>query len=51
MIVAGFIATLKVALTAVFGQPPTAPARGITEITVGGVAVVHVASAVVKVHT
>ena len=50
-IVDGFIATLKVAVTAVLGQTPTAPARGVTEITVGGVAIVHVATEVVKVHT
>jgi hypothetical protein len=51
LIVAGFMATLKVAVTIVLGQTPTAPARGVTEITVGGVAVVHAARAVVKVHT
>jgi hypothetical protein len=36
LIVEGFIATLKVAVTAALGQTPTAPARGTTEI-VGGV--------------
>jgi hypothetical protein len=51
LIVAGFIATLKAAVTAVLGQTPTAPARGVTEITVGGVVPVHAATEVVKVHT
>jgi hypothetical protein len=37
LIVAGFIALLKVAVTIVFGQAPTAPSGGATEITVGGV--------------
>jgi hypothetical protein len=34
-IVAGFIATLKVAVTAVLGQTPAALFRGVTEVTVG----------------
>jgi len=37
LIVAGCIARLNVAVTAALGQTPTAPARGVTEITVGGV--------------
>ena len=45
MIVAGFIASLKVAVTAVLGQTPFA---GVTEITVGGA---HASLEVVKVHT
>jgi hypothetical protein len=45
LIVAGFIASLKVAVTAVLGQTPFA---GVTEITVGGA---HGSAAVVKVHT
>src|SRR5580704_5273499 len=35
----GFIALLKVAVTVVFGQTPFAPLAGITETTVGGVTV------------
>jgi hypothetical protein len=34
--VAGFMATLKVAVTTVFGQAPPTPLGGATEITVGG---------------
>ena len=34
--VAGFIASLKVAVTTVLGQTPTEPLGGVTEITVGG---------------
>jgi hypothetical protein len=45
MIVAGVMASLKVAVTAVLGQAPFA---GVTEITVGGA---HGSLAVVKVHT
>jgi hypothetical protein len=37
LIVAGFIATLKAAVTTVLGQMPAAPLRGVTETTVGGV--------------
>jgi hypothetical protein len=48
LIVAGFIASLKVAVTAVLGQMPTARFRGVTEITVGGA---HASLEVVKVHT
>ena len=48
LIVAGFIASLKVAVTTVLGQTPTAPASGVTEITVGGA---HGLVPVVKVHT
>jgi hypothetical protein len=35
--VAGFIATLKVAVTVAFGQALVAPLRGATEIDAGGV--------------
>jgi hypothetical protein len=45
MIVAGFIASLKVAVSAVLGHTPFA---GVTEITVGGA---HGSLEVVKVHT
>ena len=48
MIVAGFIASLKVAVTAVLGHIPAARLSGVTEITVGGA---HASLAVVKVHT
>jgi len=48
LIVAGFIASLKVAVTTVLGHKPTAPARGVTEITVGAA---HGSLEVVKVHT
>jgi hypothetical protein len=48
LIVAGFIARLKVAVTTVLGQMPNAPARGVTEITVGGS---HGLAPVVKLHT
>jgi len=37
LIVAGFIATLKVAVTTVLGQTPAAPPRGNSEVTVGGI--------------
>jgi hypothetical protein len=36
LIVAGFIASLKVAVTTVLGQTPTIAFGGVTEITVGG---------------
>jgi hypothetical protein len=48
MIVAGFMASLNVAVTAVLGHIPTARLSGVTEITVGGA---HGSLAVVKVHT
>ena len=48
-IVAGFIASLKVALTTWLMGTPVAPLAGIVETTVGGV--VSGAVAVVKVHT
>jgi hypothetical protein len=48
LIVAGFIASLKVAVTAVLGHIPKARLGGVTEITVGGP---HGSLAVVKVHT
>jgi len=48
LIVAGFIASLKVAVTTVLGQTPAAPLGGVTEITVGGA---HGLLPVVKVHT
>jgi hypothetical protein len=37
LIVAGFIATLKVAVTTVLGQTPAAPLGGNSEVTVGGI--------------
>jgi hypothetical protein len=37
LIVEGFIASPKVAVTTVLGQTPAAPAIGPTEVTVGGV--------------
>lgn len=48
LMVAGFIARLKVAVTTVLGQIPVIPFRGVTEITVGGA---HSALLVVNVHT
>jgi hypothetical protein len=47
LIVAGFIASLNVAVTAVLGQTPTAPFGGVSEITLG----MHELVPVVKVHT
>ena len=47
--VAGSIASLKVALTALLRQMPAAPASGLTAVTVG--AVVSLVAPVVKVHT
>jgi hypothetical protein len=37
MIVAGFIALLKVAVITVLGQTPTAPLEGNSEVTVAGI--------------
>jgi hypothetical protein len=37
LIVAGFIATLKLAVTVVLGHAPTAPLRGATVVAVGAV--------------
>jgi hypothetical protein len=52
MIVAGFIASLKVAVTIVLGHILPALLGGATEITAGGTGgAVHDAAAVVKVHT
>jgi hypothetical protein len=39
VMVEGFIALLKVAVTTALGQMPPAPLRGVTEATVGGVTV------------
>jgi hypothetical protein len=50
MIVAAFIASLKVAVTIEFGQTPAAPVGGVTETTVGGPGR-QVVSPVVKLHT
>jgi hypothetical protein len=49
LIVAGFIASLKVILTARLMATPVAALTGMVETTVGGV--VSGAAAVVKVHT
>jgi hypothetical protein len=49
LIVAGLIASLKVALSTCLTGIPVAPLTGIVETTVGGV--VSGAAAVVKVHT
>jgi hypothetical protein len=46
LIVAGFIASLKVATSSVLGQMPTARLVGATETTVG----IHATVAVVKFH-
>jgi hypothetical protein len=48
LIVAGFIASLKVALTTVLGQMPAARLGGATETTVGGI---HGVALVVKLQT
>jgi hypothetical protein len=48
-IVAGFIASLKVAVTVLATATPVAPEAGIIDTTVGGV--VSAATPVVKVHT
>ena len=48
LMVAGFMAWLKVAVTTVLGQTPAAPFAGVSETTVGGT---QAAEAVVKVHT
>jgi hypothetical protein len=48
--VAGFIASLKVATTTVSGHIPAERSGGVTEITVGGPDR-HVVVPVVKVHT
>lgn len=48
LMVAGFMASLKVAVTTVLGQMPGAPLGGVTEITVGRA---HGARLVLKVHT
>jgi hypothetical protein len=37
LIVAGFIASLKVAVTTALGHMPTTPLRGVSEVKVGGV--------------
>src|SRR5579863_7059380 len=50
-IVAGFIASLNVAVITVLGHTPAAPLGGATEITVGGGGAAHALAAVVKVHT
>jgi hypothetical protein len=47
LIVEGFIASLKVAVTTVLGQTPDEPFGGVTETTVGA----HRLAPVVKVHT
>jgi hypothetical protein len=47
LIVAGFIASLKVAVTAALGQTAAAPFNAISEITLG----THEAVPVVKLHT
>ena len=51
LIVTGFMASLKVAVTTVFGHTPSAPFRGATEITAGGGGPGQAVAAVVKVHT
>jgi hypothetical protein len=48
LIVAGFIASLKVAVTAVLGHTPAVRFGGVTEITVGGT---HGLAPVVKLQT
>jgi hypothetical protein len=48
LIVEGFIASLKVAVTTVLGQTPVVAVGGVTEITVGGA---HGLAPVVNVHT
>jgi energy-converting hydrogenase Eha subunit B len=47
LIVAAFIAWLKVAVTTVLGQTPTAPFAGVSETTIGGT---QATAAVVKLH-
>jgi hypothetical protein len=37
LMVAGFMATLKLAVTTVFGHAPAAPLGGATAVTVGGI--------------
>lgn len=49
LIVAGFIASLKVAVTTAREHTPVTPFRGVTETTTGGG--LHALAAVVKVHT
>jgi len=48
LMVEGFIARLKVAVTTELGQTPVEPFSGVSEITVGGG---HMALPVVKLHT
>jgi hypothetical protein len=48
LIVAGFIAWLKVAVTTVLGHIPVATLSGATDATVGGA---HAVALVVKLHT
>jgi hypothetical protein len=47
--VAGFIASLKVAVTTVLEQTPAEPLIGVSEITVGGG--LHPLAEVLKLHT
>ena len=49
LMVAGFIASLKVAVTAAREHTPVAPVAGVTETTTGGG--LHALGAVVKRHT
>ena len=49
LMVAGFIASLKVAVMTAREHTPVTPLRGVTEITTGGG--VHALAAVVKLHT
>jgi hypothetical protein len=51
IMVAGFIASLNVAVIIELGHAPIEPLGGETEITAGGGGPVHAVTEVVKVHT